>query len=147
MKKFLLVLSLAVVSMACNQNKDGLSTDLVKNPAAANGENQKYPEFTFETDRIEFGDISQGEQITKTFVFTNTGEEDLLIASVNATCGCTVANNWPKEAVKPGEKGTIEVTFNSEGKDGQQVKQITILANTNPSSTTIALAGNVIAPK
>jgi len=146
MKKLLLIFSIAAL-VSCSGNQDGLSTDIVKNPAAVDGENQTYPEFTFKTDRIEFGDIIQGDKITKAFEFTNTGDADLIITSVNGSCGCTVANNWPKKPVRPGENGKIEVTFNSEGKDGQQVKQITILANTNPASTTVALAGNVIAPK
>ena len=145
MKRILFILSLAVLA-SCNQPQEGLSTDIIKNPAAVDGKDQDFPEFTFKTDRIEFGDITQGEKITRSFEFTNTGTADLIIASVNGTCGCTVANNWPKGPVHPGETGAIEVTFNSEGKDGQQVKQITVLANTNPASTTVALSGNVIAP-
>ncbi len=147
MKKILFILPLLVL-FACKEKTGGsLSTDVIQNPEAVDGEDQDYPEFTFKTDRIEFGDITQGEKVTKSFEFTNTGNADLLISSVSGSCGCTIANSWPKEPVHPGEGGKIEVTFNSEGKDGQQVKQITVLANTKPASTTVALAGNVIAPK
>ena len=143
----LFIVGICFSLLACKQTDKGLSTDIIKNPASVTeGENAAYPEMTFKVERIEFGDITQGEKITRTFEFTNTGAAELVISNVSGSCGCTVANSWPKEPVAPGERGKIEVTFNSEGKEGQQEKQITVLTNTNPASNTVALAGNVIAP-
>ena len=78
--------------------------------------------------------------------FENTGKTDLIITSATATCGCTVPK-WPKKPIKPGEKASIEVIFDSEHKNGQQNKQVTIIANTYPSTNMVALQGKVIAPK
>ena len=36
--------------------------------------------------------------------------------------------------VKPGEKATISVTFDSEGRSGRQDKTVTVVANTVPPS-------------
>ena len=48
------------------------------------------------------------------------------------TCKCTDIE-WPKEAVKPGEKGVIKATFNSKDqKEGAVTKTIDIIANTDP---------------
>lgn len=104
------------------------------------------PVITFKEERIDFGKITEGDKVIRVFEFTNTGKSDLVISDVSAACGCTVPSNWPKQPVPPGESGKIEIQFNSEGKPGQQVKKITVLANTSPASTIVALAGEVIRP-
>ncbi len=133
MKKVALLLLFAAAIVSCKEKTSGVTTDLINNPT----------EITFKEERIDFGTIKEGEKVTRVFEFTNTGDKDLAISNVTATCGCTVPSSWPKEPVAPGEGGKIEVTFNSEGKGGQQVKKITILANTRPSATVVALAGVV----
>ena len=45
-----------------------------------------------------------------TFTYTNVGDQPLVIHQAIASCGCTVPT-YTKEPVKPGEKGTIEVTY------------------------------------
>ncbi len=141
MKKLVVILSIALAAVSCNDKKEGISTDLINNPVG--NENAEMPIMTFDEIRIDFGTIREGDKVTKVFEFTNTGKAPLLISNVSATCGCTVPSNWPKDPVAPGDKGKIEVMFNSQGKPGQQTKQITILANTNPSENVVALAGEV----
>jgi hypothetical protein len=148
MKKLLFV-CLVLTLVSCKQDKDGITTDIIKNPKSASGEVvdiDELPIMEFKTDRIEFGDISQGEKITREFEFTNTGKSDLIIEDVSGACGCTVAKDWPREPVKPGGSGKFSVTFESGRMVGQQVKQITVKANTYPSSNVVALAGNVLEP-
>ena len=41
----------------------------------------------FETDVFDFGSITQGEKVTHSFFFTNTGESDLVIVSAKGSCG------------------------------------------------------------
>jgi hypothetical protein len=48
--------------------------------------------------------------------------------------------------VKPGEKASISVTFDSEGRSGRQDKAVTIVANTVPPSHVLTLSGEVIGP-
>jgi len=84
----------------------------------------------------------EGEKVSYSFKFNNVGKEDLVITSVSTTCGCTVTD-FPKDPVKPGEGGTIEVTFNSSGKSGKQVKVITVATNANPSESQLTIKANV----
>lgn len=88
----------------------------------------------FEQTTHDFGTLKDGESPSYTFVFTNKGNQSLIIQNAKGSCGCTVAK-YPKEPIAPNEKGEIQVTFNSKGKTGTQHKSITITANTNPADT------------
>ena len=69
-----------------------------------------------------------------------------MITDVRGSCGCTVAKNWPRMPVGPGERNAITVNFNSEGRPGVQHKTITVVANTDPPTSVLTLSGEVIAP-
>ncbi|MEQ9186471.1 MAG: DUF1573 domain-containing protein [Cryomorphaceae bacterium] len=100
---------------------------------------------TFESDVFDFGSITQGEKVTHSFHFTNTGNADLVIVSAKGSCGCTVPE-WPREPIAPGAKGEVKVVFNSEGKKGKQHKRVSIIANTEPATSAVTLKGDVIVP-
>lgn len=148
MKKFVLILLTLGFIAGCAPENPSVSTDIVNNPNSAqtNGENVDLPVIEFDEILHEFGDITQGEKVEHTFSFTNTGKADLIITSAKGSCGCTVPQ-WPKKPIKPGEKGEINVVFNSEGKKGKQHKKITIVANTQPSTNIVAISGTIIAPE
>lgn len=97
----------------------------------------------FEEMAFDFGAVQEGEKVEHVFKFTNTGKAPLTISEAKGSCGCTVPQ-WPKEPVLPGEKGEINVVFNSEGKEGRQQKDVTITANTIPNQTVIKISGKVI---
>jgi hypothetical protein len=148
MKKFIVAIFTISTFMSCAPDNSTISTDIVANPQTASGEeaNAKLPAIKFEEELFEFGEITQGEKVEHTFMFTNTGEADLIVTSAKGSCGCTVPE-WPKKPIKPGEKGEINVVFNSEGKKGRQHKKVTIVANTQPSTNVIAISGEIIAPE
>jgi len=148
MKKFIVAIFTISTFMSCAPDNSTISTDIVANPQTASGEeaNAKLPDIKFEEELFEFGEITQGEKVEHTFMFTNTGEADLIVTSAKGSCGCTVPE-WPKKPIKPGEKGEINVVFNSEGKKGRQHKKVTIVANTQPSTNVIAISGEIIAPE
>ena len=87
------------------------------------------PVMTFEKTEHDFGTITQGENVTHIFKFTNTGKSDLLIADAKGSCGCTVPD-FPRTPIKPGESGEMKVTFNSAGRNGMQSKTVDITTNT-----------------
>lgn len=93
-----------------------------------------------------YGSIEQDTKNTKIFKFTNTGSEPLIIESAVGSCGCTVPQ-FPKEPIKPGETGDIEVVYSPGKQQGAQTKTITITANTNPITTTLNISANVEVPK
>lgn len=88
----------------------------------------KYPEITLPVDSHSFGTIDYGDVVSHTFSFKNTGNAPLIIKDVTTLCGCTVTD-YPKAPIAPGKKGNIKVTFNSNGKIGQQHKNVTLHTN------------------
>ena len=93
-----------------------------------------------------YGTIQQDSKNTKIFNFTNTGSEPLIIESAVGSCGCTVPK-FPKEPIKPGESGEIEVVYSPGKQQGAQTKTVTITANTDPITTTLNISANVEVPK
>ncbi len=75
-----------------------------------------------------FGSLKSGEIVVYTFEFTNTGQHDYYIRKTECDCGC-ISTNFAKDAVKPGEKGRIEVEFDSSGMIGREFKTIDIYGN------------------
>lgn len=128
-------------------NDEDISTDLVENPLTAAGEEDDSKEviMSFEDSKYDFGEIIQGEKISHSFTFTNTGDAPLIISSVRATCGCTVPT-WSKEPIEPGDSEEIKVVFDSEGKSGTQTKDITIISNAVPNTSVLRITGEVIVP-
>lgn len=89
-----------------------------------------------------FGTFSEAQPVQKcTFTFTNEGDKPLIINQAVASCGCTVPQ-YTKAPVKPGEKGTITVTYNGKGKfPGHFKKTITIRTNGVPEMTRLYIEG------
>lgn len=138
-----------LISCDNSEKKQEISTDLIENPATATDEQtttEDLPQITFEQEVFSFGQITQGEKVEYSFRFMNTGKSDLIITSARGSCGCTVPS-WPKEPIAPGASGTVDVVFNSNGKQGQQHKKITLVTNCMPNTTVIALKGEVLIPK
>lgn len=106
-------------------------------------EEVKGPKVTFEEASHDFGDISQGDKVTHTFKFNNTGTEPLILSNVLTTCGCT-ATNWPREPIAPGKSGEITVSFNSAGKMGKQNKIVTVVSNASNSQERVKILANIL---
>ena len=114
------------------KKKGELNGSSINNPNGPNGEEGGAPVMVFEEDKHEFGTIQVGEVVTYSYKFTNEGTADLVISDAHASCGCTVPN-WPKQPVRPGESGVIDVKFDSNGKQGDVTKEVSISTNCNPS--------------
>jgi hypothetical protein len=102
----------------------------------------KQPKIQFNQKTFDFGMIEQGEKVQYKFMFTNTGDADLIIKDAQASCGCTTPS-YPFVPIKPGETGSIGVTFSSIGKMGTQRPSITVTSTAQPRVTTLHLEGFV----
>ncbi|NMH27965.1 DUF1573 domain-containing protein [Flavobacterium silvaticum] len=102
----------------------------------------KYPKITFERLEHDFGTINQGDVVSTTFKFTNSGEADLVIQEAHGSCGCTVPE-FPKEPIHPGASAEIKVSFNSAGKHGKQSKTVTLSTNTKSGQDVVTITSNV----
>jgi len=146
--KLSLIIALAIGLASCaNENSDTVNADVVNNSLTASegGEVSGAPVMEFEEEIFDFGTIAQGEKVNFVYKFTNTGDADLIISSAKGSCGCTVPD-WPKQPIAPGEVSEIKVVFNSDGKSGNQHKDVSINANTQPALNKIAFKGIVEVP-
>ncbi len=127
---------------SCHHNS-GRTGSLVNNPnSATENPKAKTARISFSKTEHDFGRLIQGEKVIQIFHFTNTGDADLIISSVSASCGCT-ASKFTKDRIKPGEQGQIEVTFDSSGQKGIQNKTVTVLCNGQPPTTVLRLKAQV----
>ncbi|MFO7616909.1 MAG: DUF1573 domain-containing protein [Bacteroidales bacterium] len=142
-----LVVALASCNSGGQQSDREVSTDLINNPVTASGKGKTgdLPVMTFENTRYDFGIVIQGEKVEHTFTFTNTGGSDLVISQASSTCGCTVGN-FSKEPIRPGEKGTVDVMFNSAGRSGAESKSVSLLTNAQPNTVKLEITAEVMIP-
>jgi hypothetical protein len=97
----------------------------------------------FDKTTHDFGNVAQGDTVSHTFRFRNTGNQPLVISNVLTTCGCTVPD-WPKEPIAPNQTGQIEVLFDSKGRSGRQNKVVTIISNAVNPQTRISVRTNIL---
>jgi len=145
---FPFIIIVLVFLISCNRGDNNeLSTDVVNNPNSANGKSDLsvLPQIKFEEEVHDFGKIIEGETVSFSFKFKNTGKSDLLIADVSTSCGCAVPS-YPKTPVHPGDEDTIKVAFSSAGKRGYQSKTIVVVANTQPNTAIIKIKAQVVSP-
>ena len=143
-----LLVAAAFIFAACSGNRQPeVNSDLINNPATPEGvdENAPLPAFSFDEIEHDFGTLKEGEKVSYSYSFINTGKANLIISAVVPGCGCTVAD-YTKEPVKPGKRGKITITFNSKDKSGQQRKRVSVQANTYPAETVLWFTANVEKP-
>ena len=102
------------------------------------------PMISFDTNTIDYGEITKGSNGVRTFTFENTGDAPLEIQGVRSSCGCTIPKK-PEAPIAPGEKGEITVRYDT---NRVGVFRKTITVNTNVSSNSIIalkIKGNVLA--
>ncbi len=98
---------------------------------------------SFNESVYDFGQISLKKgKVSHEFVFTNTGDKNLVITNARADCGCT-RPEYSDAPVAPGKTGTVKVTFAPAGK-GHFSKKVTITNNGNPRKVRLVIKGEVV---
>jgi hypothetical protein len=105
------------------------------------------PKIFIPSESFDFGNIPEGQTVTHNFIIVNTGGDLLKLGQVISSCGCTAAEP-EKNELNPGESTTLKVEFNSIGRAGKQVKQISLVSNdpVNPRIKFV-ISGNVVDAK
>lgn len=146
MKRTYLYLVLAFGLLTACENgtsADGqLSGDLVTISKSASESSEKQAVITFDKTEHDFGTLLQGEVVTYSFHFTNTGNVPLLVSDVKTSCGCTIAD-FPRDPIAPGKEGFIKATYDSKGHHDFQSRSITVSSNTMPAKTVLRMKGIV----
>jgi hypothetical protein len=102
---------------------------------------------SWDKSTFDFGDVTEGDKVSHTFKFTNTGNTPLVLTNVEVTCGCTTPKGWPRDPIAPGSTGELTVAFNSTGKSGKQNKVITVTSNSVGTTNQVVITVNVMAKK
>jgi tetratricopeptide (TPR) repeat protein len=91
----------------------------------------------FKREIYNFGKTNEGDTLSYTFHFTNTGNQSVTITGVKDSCDC-ITTSWPRGAVAPGGTGTIELQFDTGGLIGKQVHHLFVESNaTNVKELTV----------
>jgi hypothetical protein len=134
-KAMILLAAIAIAVVALGQELTAsIKNEVPAKPVAA---------FSWAATTFDFGQIVKGEPVTHEFTFTNTGNDALIISSVQASCGCTVTE-YTKDPIPAGEKGFVKATYNA-AKAGVFSKTVTINANSEDAVVTLTVKGEVIA--
>ncbi len=128
-----IVIILAITLVSCKTDRTKQKDKTVTNDT----------EMSFEKSVHAFGKVKAGETVGCYFNFTNTGGYPLIINKVKPGCGCTHVI-YPEKPILPGEKGEIELRFDSKGFSGQQYKVIQIHANIKNKMKELVVSANVI---
>lgn len=133
MKKFMLVVGVALLYFTATRAQDNSSTEAKKDTA----------QISFAQTTYDEGSVKPGSH-TFEFEFANTGTKPLVLTNVAPSCGCTIAD-WPKEPIMPGKKGVIKATYNASGVGNFQ-KNITVHSNAQTPTVVISFKVNVTNP-
>jgi len=101
------------------------------------------PSIQFVTMDHDFGTIKEGDKVSYTYKFKNTGDAPLIIQDAKPSCGCT-APDWTKTPIPVGGEGFVKAEFDSNGKPNIQNKTITVTANTWPKQTRLSFKAMVM---
>jgi hypothetical protein len=97
---------------------------------AACGSNQ--PSIIIETAEFDFGNVENGQIVSRELTVRNEGNADLVIDSVSTSCSCTTASVTPM-TIAPGETGILHIEFDSgaHGPDmtGELIRQVFVTTN------------------
>ncbi len=99
----------------------------------------------FEQTEYDLGSFVAGDTVHALFRFKNTGEADLLIDAVKASCPCARLT-YPEGMIKPQGMGEVQAAIDTADKEGEQVKYFTVLFNGNPPVERVTLRFVVTKP-
>src|SRR3990172_2155784 len=91
------------------------------------------PRMELSPDSWNFGEIFQWTNPSIEITIKNTGDEDLKIQDVKASCGCTPVMLSDK-TVKPGGTGQLRIEFASYNQASGRVKKEVLLVTNDPAA-------------
>lgn len=86
------------------------------------------PKLDVDQSEYDFETVVQGEAVEHTFIFTNIGDELLVVDKVRSSCGCTAALITSKN-LPPGESGELKIRFDSARFRGDVAKVVYLYTN------------------
>ncbi|MFZ2286160.1 MAG: DUF1573 domain-containing protein [Bacteroidales bacterium] len=131
-----LIIAVTLFSASCGRSTSGAGKNI---PSDTTGT----AVITFQSPEHNFGKVGEGEKVGCIFSYSNTGDADLVITSASASCGCTVPK-YDRRPVPPGGNGTIEVVFDTSGREGLQTKTVVVQSNAENNLVILRIIADVI---
>jgi hypothetical protein len=99
------------------------------------------PQIELETERLELGDVVNGEIVTREVSVYNRGASPLTVEAISTSCGCTSATLEPMTIPAEGS-GVLHIEFDS-GAHGPEltgalIRQV-FIASDDPDSPEVVL--------
>jgi hypothetical protein len=96
------------------------------------------PRIDFDNEVIDYGKVRYGETVSEEFVFSNTGDQTLVIEKLRSSCGCTKAVKGSSE-VPPGGKSNIVAAFDTTGLRAGKKEQHVFVESNDPERHIVKL--------
>ncbi len=104
------------------------------------------PELRLPTPVHDFGTVSRGSVLRVELPVENRGAGELKILAVEAACGCTTTEDWPR-TLAPGQTGRIALTLDTSQFSGPVSKPVTLRTNDPArSAAVLTLKATIWAP-
>jgi hypothetical protein len=100
----------------------------------------------FDDTKYNFGFVHEGELLVHEYKFENTGTQPVIISDAKVQCSCTKVE-YPKQLIKPGEKGTIKVSFDTTNKMDRQDRTVLLVTNAQDEPYELRFKCIVLKPK
>ena len=138
MKKKIYLLSLLLMGI--------FALNTLHNGVYGNEPKDEGPQFEFkaEDNRLVLDTmyIDQVKTVNLEIEFENKGSEPLILSKVSGCCGTRI-DNYPKEPVKPGEMGVIEISFRLIPRPHNISRVVTVLSNDPDGRDILRIRGKV----
>ena len=132
-------LMMLLATVSCQKNE---KADPMPEPVEESTPEQPMTKASFAKEEYDFGTMKKGEVVQHVYEVTNTGDKPLYINSVQPACGCT-APDYTKDAIAPGEKGQVTLSFDSKNFNGAVTKTAQVFMNAENSPVTLSFKANV----
>jgi hypothetical protein len=131
MRHFLFVsLSFLLVLLSgCRLNKPRPYGVTAQDKAQILKDSLHFTQVTWLDSILNFGTVSQDEDVKMQYRFRNAGKYPLFLLKVTASCGCTVPE-YEDKPIEPGGESLIKVTLKTKQQHEEVHKYINVEANT-----------------
>ncbi|MCX6240108.1 MAG: DUF1573 domain-containing protein [Bacteroidia bacterium] len=118
----LIITSLLIITSSCTNRRSPGNSVSQENKSL---EKKAPGKIVFDKEIHNFGTLKDGEIVSYSFVFRNTGGSPFNIIKADKSCGC-IDIKYSTSKILPGESSVIEIVFNTAGEWGNQIKSVTI---------------------
>lgn len=104
------------------------------------------PKMSWDKKSIDLGMVAAGEKRDLQYMLTNSGNSPMVITQILPTCGCTVAKDWDRSPLPPGESRDITLSFQAGEQTKKMEESATVVSNAIPSSVELSFTAQIIGP-